>query len=85
MTPRQRECARLLVNGHSTDAALGKAMGISPTSMRKYMAGLFNATGMGSRLELALFIVRHPQLERLLHHGPDYERTRRSKYDGPGR
>ena len=77
MTKRQREYALLLTSGCTTDADIARAMHISPETVRKYINRLFDLTGMSTRLELALFIVRRPRLEQLLQNGPEYKRGRR--------
>lgn len=66
LTRREREFARLLVSGVTTDSDIARVMGIKPCNAHRYATHLYDKTGMGNRVELALFIVRHPELEALL-------------------
>ena len=66
LTPRTKQVAKLLVTGYTTDQVIADAMGIALKSIRKLMTALFDATGTNNRVELALYIVRHQELEHLL-------------------
>ena len=66
LTPRERDYARLLVTGQTTNNGIADAMGVSHGWINRYATSLFDKTGMDNRTELALFIVRHPELEELL-------------------
>ena len=66
LKPRARQVAKLLITGYTTDKDVAAAMGIKTSSTRKLITELFNITGTSNRVELALFIVRHPELEQPL-------------------
>ena len=65
LKPRARQVAKLLVSGFETDKDIAAAMGLAVCSVHFYITELFNATGMDSRVGLALYIVRRPALEAL--------------------
>jgi DNA-binding CsgD family transcriptional regulator len=56
VTRREYEVLEWLQQGHS-NKELATLMGVSPASVKKYMSRLFDKTGMGDRLELALWWV----------------------------
>lgn len=66
LKPRAQQAARLLVTSYTTDQDIAGAMGIKTGSIRKLMTDLFDATSTDNRVELALYIVRHPEFEKLL-------------------
>ena len=66
LTPRERDYARLLVTGTTTNKDIADAMGVNYGWINRYATSLFDKTGTDNRVELALFIVRHPELEELL-------------------
>ncbi|GLZ43004.1 response regulator transcription factor [Actinokineospora sp. NBRC 105648] len=66
LTPRERQCLALLVEGAGT-AAMQRRMGISSTTVRTHVQALLTKLGVHSRLEAASFAVRH----RLLADLPD--------------
>ncbi|MBM7772831.1 two-component system nitrate/nitrite response regulator NarL [Actinokineospora baliensis] len=58
LTPRERQCLALLVEGAST-VAMQRRMGISSTTVRTHIQALLTKLGVHSRLEAASFAVRH--------------------------
>ncbi|EWC60997.1 Nitrate/nitrite response regulator protein [Actinokineospora spheciospongiae] len=66
LTPRERECLALLVEGAST-AAMERRLGVSGTTVRTHVQALLTKLGVHSRLEAASLAVRH----RLLLPQPD--------------
>ena len=60
LCPRERAVARCLLHGWD-DALIAKQLGITcGTVKNQYMKSLLNKTGMGTRLELAVFLLRAP-------------------------
>ncbi|WP_197523033.1 helix-turn-helix transcriptional regulator [Actinokineospora pegani] len=66
LTPRERECLALLVQGEST-TAMERRMGVSGTTVRTHVQALLTKLGVHSRVDAAAFAVRH----RLLAPPPD--------------
>ncbi len=58
LTPRERECLVLLVDGVST-LAMQRTLGISATTVRTHVQALMTKLGVHSRLEAASFAVRN--------------------------
>ncbi|SER57786.1 response regulator [Actinokineospora terrae] len=58
LTPRERQCLALLVEGAST-VAMQRRMGISSTTVRTHIQALLTKLGVHSRLEAASFAVRN--------------------------
>ncbi|WP_026425354.1 response regulator [Actinokineospora inagensis] len=58
LTPRERQCLALLVEGAGT-AAMQRRMGISSTTVRTHVQALMTKLGVHSRLEAASFAVRN--------------------------
>ncbi|MGQ0841664.1 response regulator [Actinokineospora sp.] len=58
LTPRERECLALLVEGASTEL-MRRKLGISTTTVRTHVQALLTKLGVHSRLEAASFAVRH--------------------------
>ncbi|WP_018682053.1 response regulator transcription factor [Actinokineospora enzanensis] len=67
LTPRERQCLALLVEGAGT-VAMQRRMGISATTVRTHVQSLLTKLGVHSRLEAASFAVRN----RLLADPPDH-------------
>ena len=73
LTPRERECLGLLVEGLDT-ATMATKLGVSPATVRTHVQSLLIKLGVHSRLEAASFAVRH----RLLNGGSESPPLRRS-------
>jgi len=58
LTPRERECLELLVEGLDT-AGMATKLGVSPATVRTHVQSLLIKLGVHSRLEAAAFAVRH--------------------------
>lgn len=70
----------LLVDGVDSRGIMAEA-GIKGDTLRNYFTRIFNKTGMGSRLELVLMVVRNPILDARL---AEYlaEKRRNGNVDG---
>jgi DNA-binding CsgD family transcriptional regulator len=66
LNPRQKRCAALLVSGYSSNVAIAKRLGITPSAVANNISLIMDACGVFSRLNLALFIVRTPGLGQKL-------------------
>ncbi|HEX9537485.1 MAG TPA: response regulator transcription factor [Streptosporangiaceae bacterium] len=73
LTPRERECLGLLVEGLDT-ANMATKLRVSPATVRTHVQSLLIKLGVHSRLEAASFAVRH----RLLDGGSESPPLRRS-------
>jgi two-component system, NarL family, nitrate/nitrite response regulator NarL len=62
LTPRERECLGLLVEGLDTGGIAAK-LGVSPATVRTHVQSVLMKLGVHSRLEAASFAVRHGLLE----------------------
>jgi two-component system nitrate/nitrite response regulator NarL len=62
LTPRERECLGLLVEGLDT-ASMATKLGVSPATVRTHVQSLLIKLGVHSRLEAASFAVRYGLLE----------------------
>ncbi|NHD16906.1 MULTISPECIES: LuxR C-terminal-related transcriptional regulator [Actinopolyspora] len=58
LTPRERECLRLLVNGAHTKT-MARDLGVSDATVRTHVQGLLTKMGVHSRLEAVSLAVRH--------------------------
>jgi two-component system nitrate/nitrite response regulator NarL len=58
LTPRERECLALLVEGAGTEA-IRAHLGVSVTTVRTHVQALLTKLGVHSRLEAASLAVRH--------------------------
>lgn len=63
LTSREIEVIRTVVGGHS-NREIAVRMKISEASVKKHMTGIFDKTGAGNRLELALFAMHHGLVRR---------------------
>ena len=61
LTPRQKSVLRLLLSGYKTPE-IGVSMGITPNAVKEHLRWAMNKTGMGNRIELAVFIHSRPEL-----------------------
>lgn len=61
LTPRERECLALIVDGHGS-RAIAERLGVSPATVRTYVQAVLTKLGVHSRLEAASFAVRHSLL-----------------------
>lgn len=59
LTAREREAMALMCTESATLAEIGRQMGISAETAKRYRSIVFEKSGMGSRLELALFAFRN--------------------------
>jgi len=66
LNPRQKRCAALLVSGYSTNIAIAKRLGATPSTVANNISLIMDTCGVFSRLDLVLFIVRTPGLEQRL-------------------
>jgi two-component system nitrate/nitrite response regulator NarL len=62
LTPRERECLGLLVEGMDT-AGMAAKLGVSPATVRTHVQSLLIKLGVHSRLEAASFAVRYGLLD----------------------
>lgn len=58
LTPRERECLLLIVDGYGS-RAMADRLGISTATVRSYVQAVLTKLGVHSRLEAASFAVRH--------------------------
>ncbi|GEL25629.1 DNA-binding response regulator [Pseudonocardia sulfidoxydans NBRC 16205] len=61
LTPRERECLALIVDGLGT-GAITERLGVSAATVRTYVQGVLTKLGVHSRIEAASFAVRHDLL-----------------------
>lgn len=61
LTPRERECLALIVDGHGS-RAIADRLGVSTATVRTYVQAVLTKLGVHSRLEAASFAVRHSLL-----------------------
>lgn len=64
LTPRERECLDLLVDGLGSQA-IAQRLGVSVTTVRTYVQAVLTKLGVHSRLEAASWAVRHSVLDRV--------------------
>ena len=62
LSARHLEVCKLLVDGQSTNAAIAAKLGIAVNTVKQHMKAILAITGMSTRLELALWISRHPEI-----------------------
>lgn len=62
LTPRERECLVLLVDGLDT-ATMARTLSVSPATVRAHVQSLMNKLGVHSRLEAASVAVQHRLLD----------------------
>ena len=58
LTPRERDCLAMIVDGLGT-AAIAERLGVSATTVRTYVQSVLTKLGVHSRLEAASYAVRH--------------------------
>lgn len=58
LTPRQAEVAALLADGRSNEA-IGRALGISPRTVKKHLEAVYGALGVGRRAEAVAALGTH--------------------------
>ena len=57
LTPREREVLRLIVEG-ADNVAIGRALSISPHTVKQYVTNIFEKLGVHSRVQAAVHAVR---------------------------
>ena len=57
LTPREMEVLRLIVEG-ADNAAIGRALSISPHTVKQYVANIFEKLGVRSRVQAAVYAIR---------------------------
>jgi two-component system, NarL family, nitrate/nitrite response regulator NarL len=62
LTPRERECLRLLADGLDTSAIMGK-LGVSRTTVRSHIQAVLFKLGVHSRLQAVSLALRHGLLD----------------------
>jgi DNA-binding NarL/FixJ family response regulator len=62
LTPRERDCLAMMVDGLGT-AAIAARLGVSVATVRTYAQAVLTKLGVHSRLEAASFAVRHSLLD----------------------
>jgi DNA-binding NarL/FixJ family response regulator len=62
LTKRQKQLCLLLLDGHTTSKELGAEMRLREQVIKNMMCDIFDITGMGNRVELALYLERHREL-----------------------
>ena len=65
LPPYLKQVAVLLASGCSVTEMVSLT-GLSEVTVRAYRNRLYDATGIRTGLKLAVFIVRHPQIEKML-------------------
>ena len=63
LTPAQREIIKHLLSG-STNRTIARRLGISEQRVKNQLTVIYETLGIRSRLELALYAVRHPAIAR---------------------
>ena len=58
LSPREREVLGLVVEG-CTNREVAARLGIGEETVKRHMTNIFDKTGVGNRLELALFAIHH--------------------------
>ncbi len=58
LSPREMQIATMVWQGY-TSRAIALELGISKNTEQRHMSNIFTKTGMGSRVELALWMERH--------------------------
>ena len=62
LTPRERECLRLIVEGQRT-TSMANGLGVSRTTVRTHVQSVLTKLGVHSRLEAASCAMRHDLLD----------------------
>ncbi len=62
LTPRERQCLTLIVDGCGS-RAIAEQLGVSTATVRTYVQAVLTKLGVHSRLEAASFAVRHSLLD----------------------
>ncbi len=57
LTPREREVLQLIVDG-ADNVAIGRALSISPHTVKQYVTNIFEKLGVHSRVQAAVYAVR---------------------------
>jgi two-component system nitrate/nitrite response regulator NarL len=57
LTPREREVLQLIVEG-ADNVAIGRALSISPHTVKQYVTNIFEKLGVHSRVQAAVYAVR---------------------------
>jgi DNA-binding CsgD family transcriptional regulator len=57
LTPREAEVLRLIAEG-ADNVAIGKALSISPHTVKQYVTNIFEKLGVQSRVQAAVYAVR---------------------------
>jgi DNA-binding CsgD family transcriptional regulator len=57
LIPREMEVLRLIVEG-ADNAAIGRALSISPHTVKQYVANIFEKLGVRSRVQAAVYAIR---------------------------
>ena len=65
LPPHLKQVAVLLASGCSM-SEMSFLTGLSEVTVRAYRNRLYDVTGIRTGLKLAVFIVRHPQIEKML-------------------
>ncbi len=63
LTPRHLQVAALIGEGNS-NKEIGRVLGISEATVKKHVCALLLRLGLKDRLQIALYVVRHPDLFR---------------------
>lgn len=66
LTQKERKVLRLFVSGATDDPSLARELGVSRSTLSHYFATFYDLTGMSTRAELMMFVLKRPELERLL-------------------
>jgi two-component system nitrate/nitrite response regulator NarL len=89
LTPRETEIVDKIAQGNS-NREVGQAFSICEKTVKHHLTRIFAKVGVSSRLELALFALKHPPLrlpsyrKATLTEGHDRNHTRRTKRNGKG-
>jgi DNA-binding NarL/FixJ family response regulator len=62
VTQRERQVARVLISSGGTNNQIAGELGCAPATIRQYVQRILNSTGMGTRTELAMKIMRDEKL-----------------------
>ena len=58
LTPREATIVQLIAQG-KTNREIGRELRVTENAIKNYLRGIFDKTGMGTRLEVALWHVAH--------------------------
>lgn len=66
LTKRECECVSALVAGHTTNKDLASKLGCATATVGSHIKNVYIKWGVGTRVELVLFVLRRSGMEELL-------------------